>query len=566
MIKAVNMKPSLTVIEYLMEALKAINLHQVFGVPGDFAFPINDAICNDSGIEWIGCSNELNASYAADGYARVHGIAALNTTYGPGELSALCGVAGSFAAHLPIIFITGMPSSSLMATDKLIHHTLGDGKFDTFVKMAAEVTVSRVVLSADNADVEIQRMIQMALTTKRPVYIGMPEDIANIKLDHPKPFNFCYAAPNASKDVDALAQKIATQINKARHPVVIIGEHLRVYNALEHAQILIETAHLPFATMFADKAIIDETHPNFIGLYDGKVINRAVREVVENSDCVINLGALLTDFNTGAFSAKWPQNTINIYGDRLELESCHYDAVELVALLEAITALVKPRINIDYPCYMGYRPVDVVADAAINAASLYPRLEQFFKEGDQVIAETGTVSMGLGMARLPKQARFYNQTLWGSIGWATPAALGVALANPQQRTVLLTGEGSHQLTVQEIGQFYRYHQTPIIFVINNNGYLIERILCKDPMIAYNDLCQWNYTLLPEAFGISDWLVAKVETNAELDKALAMAQTATTGVYIEIVTATMDTPVLAANLAAQLNTARGIPVHVIAVED
>ena len=560
------MKSSLTVVEYLIEALKAINVHHVFGVPGDFAFPINDAICNDSNIEWIGCSNELNAAYAADGYARVHGIAALNTTYGPGELSALCGIAGSFAAHLPVIFITGMPSSTLMATDKLIHHTLGDGKFDIFAKMAAEVTIGSVVLSRDNADVEIQRMIQLALTTKRPVYIGVPEDIANIILAHPQPFDFCYAAPNASKDVDVLAQKIAAQINKARHPVVMVGEHLRVYNALDQAQTLIETANLPFATMFADKAIIDETHPNFIGLYDGKVINRAVREIVENSDCVINLGALLTDFNTGAFSAEWPQNTINIYGDRVELERCHYDAVALGALLEVITALVKPRLDIVHPCYMGYRQAQVVADAAIDAASLYPRLEQFFKNGDQIIAETGTVSMGLGMAHLPKQASFYNQTLWGSIGWATPAALGAALANPQQRTVLLTGEGSHQLTVQEIGQFHRYHQTPIIFVINNNGYLIERILCKDPMIAYNDLCQWNYTLLPEAFGISDWLVAKVETNAELDEVLAMAQTATTGVYIEIVTAVMETPALAANLAAQLNQARGIPVHVMAVAD
>ncbi|PSU19955.1 indole-3-pyruvate decarboxylase [Photobacterium kishitanii] len=566
MIKAINMKPSLTVVEYLIEALKAINLHHVFGVPGDFAFPINDAICNDSDIEWIGCSNELNASYAADGYARIHGVAALNTTYGPGELSALCGVAGSFAAHLPIIFIAGMPSSSLMATDKLIHHTLGDGKFDTFVKMAAEVTIGNVVLSADNAEVEIQRIIQMALTTKLPVYIGVPEDIAYLKLDNPQPFDFSYAAPNESKNVDALAQKIAMQINEARNPVVMVGEHLRVYNALVSAQTLIETANLPFATMFADKAIIDEAHPNFIGLYDGKVINRAVREVIENSDCVINLGALLTDFNTGAFSAEWPQNTISVYGDRIECDECHYDAVDLVALLDAITVLLKPRTNVDYPCYMGYRPTQVSADSAIDAASLYPRLEQFFKEGDQIIAETGTVSMGLGMAHLPKQASFHNQTLWGSIGWATPAALGAALANPQQRTVLLTGEGSHQLTVQEIGQFHRYHQTPIIFVINNNGYLIERILCKDPMIAYNDLCQWNYTLLPEAFGISDWLVAKVETNAELDKALAMAQTATTGVYIEIVTAVMETPALAANLAAQLNPARGIPVHVMAVED
>jgi indolepyruvate decarboxylase len=109
-----------------------------------------------------------------------------------------------------------------------------------------------------------------------------------------------------------------------------------------------------------------------------------------------------------------------------------------------------------------------------------------------LIAETGTSSMGLGFAAMPKGSTFQNQALWGSIGWATPAAFGAALSAPDRRTILITGEGSHQLTAQEVSQFYRFGLKPIIFVLNNDGYLIERLLCKDPEIDYNNLAQWHY--------------------------------------------------------------------------
>src|SRR5271168_5519624 len=90
--------------------------------------------------------------------------------------------------------------------------------------------------------------------------------------------------------------------------------------------------------------------------------------------------------------------------------------------------------------------------------------------------------------------------------------------SPDRRVVLVTGEGSHQLTAQEISQFGRQGLTPIVFVLNNSGYLIERLLCKDPGIAYNDLAPWDYAALPAAFGCKDWITAKVRTCAELDAA------------------------------------------------
>jgi indolepyruvate decarboxylase len=157
---------------------------------------------------------------------------------------------------------------------------------------------------------------------------------------------------------------------------------------------------------------------------------------------------------------------------------------------------------------------------------------------------------------MPAGATFHNQTLWGSIGWATPAAFGAAVAAPHRRVVLITGEGSHQLTAQEIGQFGRNGLKPIVFVLNNSGYLIERLLCKDPAIAYNDLASWRYTELPHALGCDGWLTLRATTCAQLDDALEKASRAVTGVYVEVVTDTYAASSLALKLHESMKTLYG----------
>jgi indolepyruvate decarboxylase len=171
----------------------------------------------------------------------------------------------------------------------------------------------------------------------------------------------------------------------------------------------------------------------------------------------------------------------------------------------------------------------------ITVEYLYPRWEAMLREGDILFTETGTSSMGLAFANMPKDSTFHNQTLWGSIGWATPAAFGAALAAPARRTVLITGEGSHQLTAQEVSQFPRFGLKPLIFVLNNDGYLIERLLSKDGNSYYNDLAKWNYHKLPEALGCEGWVTARVTTCGELDDIIRKAESSPTGAYIEVVT-------------------------------
>ena len=186
--------------------------------------------------------------------------------------------------------------------------------------------------------------------------------------------------------------------------------------------------------------------------------------------------------------------------------------VEMQDVLPALAKKVHKQ-NVPAPRVHGLGEPQGSPGDPIVPDYLYPRWEKFFQPGDIVIVETGTASMGLGFARMPQGSVFHNQTLWASMGWATPAALGAAVASPHRRTILITGEGSHQFTAQEVGQFCRYGLKPIIFCLNNQGYLIERLLCKDPMISYNDLAPWNYRQLPEVFGCTDWFCARVATNA-----------------------------------------------------
>ena len=108
--------------------------------------------------------------------------------------------------------------------------------------------------------------------------------------------------------------------------------------------------------------------------------------------------------------------------------------------------------------------------------ALYPRYAAFIRTGDTVVLETGSSTLGIMPMRLADGVRVEAQVLWGSIGWATAAAFGVALADPSRRTILITGEGSHQLTANEIGSMGRFAANIIVFVLNNEGYLIERAL------------------------------------------------------------------------------------------
>ena len=542
---------SKTVIQHVLSRLRDLGIKDVFGVAGDYAFPIEDAVCAEKSMRWVGSCNELNAAYSADGYARIKGMAALSTTYAVGELSAINGIGGAYAEYLPLFHLVGMPASGVQAAGRLVHHTLGNGEFDIFYNMTAPMVCARAIMTPENCVTETERLIAAALHNHRPVYMSFPSDYAVTPVvGSAKPIE----EPASDKEtLKAAVDAIAEALSRANTACILPGILVSRSGLAKEALAVIEASNLPFATLFMDKCVLDESHPNYVGMYDGKLMNEQVRAFVEGCDCILGIGALMTDFNSGSFTACIDRSrSINILHNAVRVGAAFYNDIHMKDVLLALAKVVSKK-SVKAPKPMGLG--DPVGDPGgkITVEYLYPRWQQMLRPNDILIAETGTSSMGLGFAHMPKGSTFQNQTLWGSIGWATPAAFGAALAAPDRRTILVTGEGSHQLTAQEISQFYRFGLKPIIFVLNNDGYLIERLLCKDPESYYNDLAQWHYAKLPEALGCDDWFATRVTTCGELDQAIRKAESGGTGAYIEVVMERYAASPLSQKLHASLAT-------------
>jgi indolepyruvate decarboxylase len=541
-----------TVIQHVLGRLKDIGIDDIFGVAGDFAFPIDDAIVQHPGISYVGCCNELNAAYAADGYARIRGLGAVSTTYGVGELSAISAVGGAYAENVPVFHLTGMPTTTAQHKRELVHHTLGNGEFDFFATMAGPVVCAKAIITPQNAAYETERLIAEALYHRRPVYMAIPGDVAGQEvLGSAQPLD----PPRSNRDnVKAATEAIVSALNSADSACILPGWLVNRFGLQSQLQAFVDASGMPFATMFGDKSVLDEQQPSFIGMYDGRLMNPDVRAYVESCDQVVAIGTLMTDFNTGAFTARLdPAKTIAIKPHFARVGQREFHGVEMGDLLSSLASQVKHRDRETSlrPAPLG--PVTGNSGDAITADALYPRWADFFQPDDIVITETGTSSMGLASAQLPRGATFHNQSLWGAIGWATPAAFGAAVAAPDRRIILITGEGSHQITAQEISQMGRRGLKPTVFVLNNSGYLIERLLSRDPNMAYNDLAAWRYSELPHALGCDGWFTTRVTTLGELDLAMKQADQNGSASYIEVVTDKYAAPPLAQKLHENLGT-------------
>ncbi len=530
-----------TVAEYVVERLAKLGITDCFGLPGDFAFPFDNAIASSESIQWLGCANELNAAYAADGYARIRGASMLSTTYAVGELSALNGVMGAKAERSTIFHLVGMPSMRYQQLQKVMHHTLGDGVFQNFINISAQAACAHTILTPDNCAYEMERVIATAMAKRQPAYIMVAEDLATRPVTGPvvEPY------PELKSDADELKAAVdaaLAKIEDARTGCILPAFTVSRFGLQAELTALIKATGLPYATTAMDKAVISEAHPQFLGGYAGKFSAPNVVEAVEGSDVVINAGGVLfTDLSTAGFAHTIdPARMITIGIDSTQIDGRVYSNVRMRDMFVELARQVKKFTHVKLQ-----RPTlaELVGgpDDPITAASLYPWYQRFFKPNDIVIGETGTSASGSGVLLLPDGAVSHTQTLWGAIGWGTGAALGTSVADRTRRTVLLTGEGSHQLTANEIGSYARHGVKPVIFVLNNEGFGVERALEDYPDWVYNDLAQWDYHTLPAALGCKDWFTAKVKTNGELEAAMQKADAADTASYIEIVGGKHDYP-------------------------
>ncbi|OBC16423.1 indolepyruvate decarboxylase [Mycobacterium sp. 852013-50091_SCH5140682] len=546
-----------TVGDYLLDRLAELGVTEIFGVPGDYQLEFLDHILAHPRVRWVGGANELNAGYAADGYGRLRGMAALVTTFGVGELSAANAVAGSYAEHVPVVHIVGAPSKDAQGARRIVHHTLGDGDFDHFLRISREITCAQANLVPATATREIDRVLSEVREQKRPGYLLIATDVARFPTEPPAAALPRYTAGTSPRALALFTAAAAELIGT--HRLAVLADFLvHRLGCVKELNALLAADTVPHATLMWGKSLVDESSPNYVGIYAGAASEDSVREVIEDAPVLVTAGVLFTDMVSGFFSQRLdPARTIDIGANQSVIAGQVYAPLDMSAALEAVTAILSER-GVSSP-ELAPAPPGTPAqtpgrDAALTQEALWDRLSQALTPGNVVLADQGTSFYGMAGHRLPSGVTFIGQPLWGSIGYTLPAALGAGLADRSRRTVLLIGDGAAQLTIQELGTFGREGLAPVVVVVNNDGYTVERAI-HGATAEYNDITAWHWSDLPAALGVADALTFRVSTCGELDDALtAAAATGDRMVFIEAVLARMDIPPLLTELAQSASEA------------
>ena len=542
------------VADYLLDRLAQVGIRHLFGVPGDFNLHFLDHVISHPVIQWMGCANELNAAYAADGYARVMPAAALLTTTGVGELSAINGIAGSFAEYLPVIHIVGTPSLRSQKAGELLHHSLGDGDFGHFSRMAKEVSCAQTSLTAENAVVEIDRLLVAALSQRRPVYLQLPSDVAESEVTK---YSGALALAQPILSPASLQAFIDTAREKLQsaHRVALLADFLADrFGARQSLNNWLAEVDIPHSTLLMGKGLLDETHPMFIGTYSGAASTDRVKEYIEDTDVLITVGVWFVDTITAGFSQNIIQdNCIDIQPEQVRIGRQVFSQIPMVVAVKALHKLCQSLQNEWHKPVITHPKPEIVPQGLLNQLAFWSHIQPFLQPDDIVVTEQGTSCFGAATLNLPAGCTFITQSLWGSIGFSLPAAYGAQLAQPQRRVILLVGDGSAQLTIQELGSMLRDGLTPIIFLLNNHGYTVERAI-HGPLQRYNDIAEWNWAQLPQAFTQGKQSLTRTVTQVgQLQQVLSEVDNCQQLVFIEVILPQMDAPELLVNIAKSLQS-------------
>ncbi|MFJ6699507.1 thiamine pyrophosphate-binding protein [Streptomyces sp. NPDC091272] len=580
-----------TVVDHLLDRLSALGVRHVFGMAGDYNLKVLDRVLDHPDVRWIGTASELGAAYAADAYGRTRGFGALLTTLGVGELSAINGVAGAYAERVPLLHIAVGPTRATERAGDAVHHTMGDGDFDRFARAHRHVVCADAVLRPDNAAAEIDRVLTTCLRESRPGYLRVPRDVALAPLP-PHISTTSLVGPTADTDADSVEAFRAAARARLAVPgsVAVLADFLvDRFGARDELAALLTASSFPSATLGTGRTVIDARTRGHLGLYAGAMSGEPVRSVIDDADLLIRAGVLLADANTGKFTHRFnPREGIDLQPREATVDGVAFPGVPLATALAVLTELVGARAGTAAPEGApgpesapgpGRPPEDPAGTQAdrrpatgtpatgtpatgtpatgkrivtalrrrcpfgprLTQAQLWKAVGDALEPGHSVVADEGTPLFGAGGLPFPSGTRFVAQPLWGSIGYGLPALLGVQLADPSRRGLLVIGDGGAQPTVQELGTIGRHGLTPVVLLVNNHGYTVERVL-NGARAVYNDVARWDWSRLPAALGVRDPLVLTVRSPAALRRALARAAaTPDRFVLIEAMTGRLDVP-------------------------
>lgn len=508
-----------TIGGYLIQRLQDYGIEHVFGIPGDFVLGFYSLLTN-SPLEVVGCTREDNAGFAADAYARVHGMGAVCVTYCVGGLSTCNSIAGAYAEKSPVIVISGAPGVDERRSNPLLHHRVRD--FNTQRDVFDKITVASASLDDPlTAFREIDRCLAAADRYKRPVYLELPRD----RVDTKCPYPYHPSEEKVESDKKSLGEALeeATElINSCKRPVIIAGVEMHRFGLGDEVVKLSEKHSIPMCATLLGKSVVSEKHSLYLGIYEGAMCRDSIRKYVEDSDCIILLGTFMTDIDLGIYTANIDfSKCIYVTSEALQIRRHFFHDVLLADFVKGLVKadLHPPRRPLPAKLKPDEPEFEVKPDAKVTIRRLFARINELLDENMVVVADVGDSLFAAADLTIYRDTEFLSPAYYTSMGFAIPASLGAQFADRNLRPLVLVGDGAFQMTCLELSTAVRHGFNPIVLVLNNKGYGTERLLCEGP---FNDILNWQYHRLPDLLG-GGWGF-EVHTEADLDQALRAALT------------------------------------------
>lgn len=509
------------------ECLKAHGVTTVFGYPGGAIMPVYDALY-DSGIEHFLCRNEQGAAMEAIGYARAKADGTVGiciATSGPGATNLITGLGDALMDSVPIVAITGQVGSPLIGTDAF-------QEADVLGLSLACTKHSFIVQHIDELPEIIAQAFQIARSGRPgPVLIDIPKDVQFAETDL-MPVVKTAEKPTALKP--ALLESAVKLLKEAKRPVVYVGGGVGMANAVPALRAFLATTKIPsVATLKGLGAILPETpyYMGMIGMHGTKAANYATQE----ADLLIVLGARFDDRVTGhlaSFAAG--AKVIHADIDAAELGKLRKPDVALQGDLNQVLAALTLELSIAPWQEDVQRLINDFAfiyeenqgDNNINPMWLLRTLSN--KKADNAIVVTDVGQHQMWSAQHIQHnapENFINSAGFGTMGFGLPAAIGAKKARPQDDVILVTGDGSIMMNIQELGAV-KSGKVPVKILLLDNQRLgmvrqWQSLFFKGRHSATILDDNPDFVTLAKAFDIQGERIEKAgEVNAALDRLLA----------------------------------------------
>lgn len=508
-----------TIGRYLLDRLQQMGADHVFTVPGDYSLSFNQ-LCESHPIEQINATRENTAAFMADAYARKRGIGVACITYGVG-INVVSALSQAYSERSPVVVICGSPTTSAQNGRYQLHHCPRHGD-NTQLKVFEQVTAAQAVLKDPaHAAWEIERVLEICHREKQPVYIEIPREVVHAEIEIPEP-HLSEPIPIEEKALMESLTELRNILSNAKKPVIWAGADIGRFGLTNELLSFAEKYQIPIATALLGKTVIDESHPLHMGIYQGELSSPSVREYMKDCDCVLALGVVLSDVNTGVFSAELNTRPCIIANPTtLSINHHNFEGVPFRHFIQNLTS------QEDLPSFSAsHTPFQSIYDnakemekgKALTSDFIFSSLQGALGPEHTLVTGIGDSFFGTSELRLPQDSLISN-ALFLSLGFCIPAAIGLSFACPDKRIIAVVGDGDFQMSGMELGTATRYGLDPIIVLLNNHGYGIERPLADGP---FNDVANWNYHQLPAIFGGGQGRYEKTECGFQsaLKEALA----------------------------------------------